>query len=69
MPCCLAIYLLVRYLVRVPVFGSWVFSEWYCVRGLRLDYPVYFLGDALLILGMYGGMCLCVQYVFLSCML
>ena len=28
-----------------------------------------FLGDALLIVGMYGGMCLCVPYTFLSCML
>ena len=69
MPCCLASGLLVKYLVRAPVYGFRVFSGWCCVRGLRVDYPVYFLGDALWIVGMYGGMCLCVQYVFLSCLL
>jgi hypothetical protein len=61
----LASYLLVRYLVRVPVYGFRVFSEWYSVRRLRVDYPVYFLGDALLIVGMYSGMRLCVPYTFL----
>ena len=69
MPYYLAICLLVRYLVCVPVFGSRVFSEWCCVQGLRANYPVYFLGDALLIGGMYSGMCLCVPYTFLSCVL
>ncbi len=65
MPYCLAICLLVGYLVRVPVYGFRVFLEWYCVRGLRVDYPVYFLGDALLTIGVYSGMCLCVPYTFL----
>ena len=65
MPYCLASCLLVKYLVRVPVDGFRVFLGWYRVQGLRVHYPVYFLGDALLIAGMYSSMCLYVPYTFL----
>ena len=58
MPYCLASCMLVAYMVLVPVSGFRVFFGWYCGRGLRVGYPIYFLGDALLIVGMYSGKCL-----------
>ena len=69
MPCCLTVCLFGRYLVRVTVLGSRLFLVWNCVRGLTLEYPVYFLMDALWIVCMYGSMCLWVSYIFLFCML
>ena len=69
MPSYLASCLFVKYLVRVPVYDFRVFSGWYCVRGSRVDYPVYFLGVALVVVGMYSGMCLCVLCIFLYCII